>query len=486
MNHWWQIRWLGLLGLCLGWGLLSLLLFRAGVWIPIAAPLALFAATTAAVSFTDRWLENALLRQEVTRLWQTYRHDLVVRAIDLARLSAIFRAHPLTITSLQTSKIGQLSLLAEQFGRSHSAQAAIARSLSIGLVAADLDGFVWFCNPVATAQLQVHLGDALPTCLIPLWLDKDQWHACIQSLQHREPIVPQEIQQDDRWYELKIEPLTYRYSPRLVRSEQPEGLLLLLEDITNKKQIETYLRQQMQGLEELNQLKDEFLSTVSHELRSPLSNIKMITEMLQSANSEEQRNYYLQILDHECDREAELIDDLLNLQRLENDPGLPNLTEIDLQSWLPQLIEPFQERTQARQQMLQLRLSCDLPMLISDQWSLERILAELINNACKYTPPGETITIEVDARPPQTLPSHIRFVVSNSGIEIPPAQLSKIFDKFYRIPNSDRWKQGGSGLGLTLVKKLVDRLDGTIQVASQSNRTQFTVQIPQGSKSEFL
>lgn len=480
MNRWRRRRWIGLLGLCLGWGLLSLLLFRIGYWMPIAAPLALFTATAAAVSLHDRWQENALLRQEVTRLWQTYRQDLVARAIDLSRLSTVFRSTPITSLSVQTSHIAQLSLLAEQFGRSHSAQAAIARSLSIGLVAADLDGFVWFCNPVAAAQLQIHLGDALLTCLIPLWLDKEQWHTCVETLQRQESVAPQEIQQGDRWYELKLEPLIYRHNSVLDQHQQPAGLLLLLEDITDKKQVEAGLRRQMQGLEALNHLKDEFLSTVSHELRSPLSNIKMLIQMLQIDSSEEQRNYYLQILEQECDREAELIEDLLDLQRLEHNHQLPILEEIDLEGWLPHLIEPFQKRTQSRQQMLQLHFTCQPPLLISDKLGLERILSELVNNACKYTPPGETIAVEV-----QTTPAHIHFIVSNSGAEIPSAELPKIFEKFYRIPHGDRWQQGGTGLGLTLVKKLVEWLNGTIQVTSQLNQTTFTIQIPHRNQEPY-
>lgn len=479
-----QGRWLGLLGLGLGWGLLGLLLFRLGYWIPMVAPLVLFTTTTTAVCLAERCQENALLRQEITRLWQTYRQDLVTRAIDLSRLSSVFRTKPISPLSIQTSQIAQLSVLAEQFGRSHSTQAAIARSLSIGLVAADFDGFVWFCNPVATAQLQVHLGDVLSACLIPLWLTREQWDTCQETLQHQKPVDPKEIQRGDRWYELKIEPLIYRHYPNYSNYhhlnlpnpnpyQQPKGLLVVLEDITSKKQIEVHLRQQMQGLAEINQLKDDFLNTVSHELRAPISNIKMMIQMLQLVSSEEQREHYLQILEKECDREAELINDLLDLQRLENRQELSTQETIDLQNWLPYLIEPFYERTRARQQVLQLHCNSPLPTFKADRTGLERILFELINNACKYTPPGEQITVEV-----QATASHVNFSVSNSGNEIPAPELPRIFEKFYRVPNGDRWGQGGTGLGLALVKKLVELSNGTIKVSSQAGQTRFTVQMP--------
>ncbi|HEY9603017.1 MAG TPA: ATP-binding protein, partial [Allocoleopsis sp.] len=103
-------------------------------------------------------------------------------------------------------------------------------------------------------------------------------------------------------------------------------------------------------------------------------------------------------------------------------------------------------------------------------------LTELLNNACKYTPPQETIKI--------TVRSHhgtIQIDVCNSGIVIPANELGLIFDKFYRIPKADRWQQGGTGLGLALVKKLVERMNGTIQVESEADWTCFALVLPLNS-----
>lgn len=260
---------------------------------------------------------------------------------------------------------------------------------------------------------------------------------------------------------------------------------------------------QVKALEELNQLKDDFLNTVSHELRTPIANMRMAIQMLKVGTDQERRDRYMEILQAECNREAELINDLLDLQRLASGTRILDLETIHVQDWLNQIVEAFRERTQIRQQVLQVSISPDLPDLTTDSTSLSRVLAELLNNACKYTPPGETITVSVEAEsapdpegwrvesaenlqfPLQDLPTqsfsdshYLQIKVSNSGVEIPTHELSRIFDKFYRIPGIDRWKQGGTGLGLALVQKLIEHLGGTIQAESNSNHTCFTVKVP--------
>jgi PAS domain S-box-containing protein len=249
---------------------------------------------------------------------------------------------------------------------------------------------------------------------------------------------------------------------------------------------------QVEELEKLHRLKDDFLSTVSHELRSPVANMKMAIQMLEltlSRTSEpalttpqleeahqrytHQLTRYLQILRNECKREIELINDLLDLQRLEAGGQQIALSHIPLQTWLLQVVKPFQERTQTRQQVLQVDIDPDIPLLISDMASLERILAELLTNACKYTPAEETIvlTARMDA-------DIVEICVRNFGTEIPASELPRIFDKFYRVPHADPWKQGGTGLGLALVKKLTEHLNGTIQVESAAGQTCFRVKFP--------
>lgn len=247
---------------------------------------------------------------------------------------------------------------------------------------------------------------------------------------------------------------------------------------------------EVRALERLNQLKDDFLSTVSHELRTPLSNIKMAIHMLRTAPNPERQQRYLQILEAECSRETELINDLLDLQRLENDSYRVSPEPIVLQEWLPSIMAPFLSRAQSRQQHLHINLPNNTPTVISDRKSLERILAELLNNACKYTSPNHSITLDVKYTPaadPQVFKLYAyeateavditTFVISNEA-DIPATEIPRMFEKFYRIPKSDPWQQGGTGLGLALIKKLVEMLHGSIDADSRNGWTILTVHLP--------
>ncbi len=308
------------------------------------------------------------------------------------------------------------------------------------------------------------------------------------------------------------------------------GAVLVFRDITERQQAQAAQKKQLEQerllaqLEKLNELKDDFLSTVSHELRTPMSNMKMAIQMLKSAPTAERSQLYLNILQNECNREIELINDVLDMQRLESASYPLLLNEnIILKDWLPNVVEPFRARMQENQQILHLNLEDDLPLLVTYRGSLERILAELLNNACKYTGTGGEVILSVrlqhirelgelgelrgrgaegqrelgelgsEPNPKSkiqnpklnyqlpitnslSIPSII-FTISNQA-EIPSVELPRIFEKFYRVTSNDRWKRGGTGLGLALVQKLVDHLQGMIHVDSSDGWTTFTVELP--------
>ncbi|MBD2459737.1 GAF domain-containing protein [Oscillatoria sp. FACHB-1407] len=252
---------------------------------------------------------------------------------------------------------------------------------------------------------------------------------------------------------------------------------------------------QIEELARLNQLKDDFLSTVSHELRTPMSSMKMAIQMLEIClrpfdvfeSDTNPINRYFQILQTECQREITLINDLLDLTRIDSGSDPLNLSPIHLQFWVMHVSEPFFQRTYHQEQRLEMLIPDDLPPFTTDLLYLERALTELLHNAFKYTPPGETITVSARLAEDQSTTNrltadntnHFLFIeVSNSGVEIPEIERDRIFDKFYRIPNNDPWKHGGTGLGLSLVKKLVQRLGGTIWVESGDNLTRFIMQFP--------
>ena len=275
-------------------------------------------------------------------------------------------------------------------------------------------------------------------------------------------------------------PVDYSAAPILDNQGNITGAVLVFRDITERQRAESARQKQTEQeltiaeLERLNQLKDEFLSTVSHELRTPLTNIKMALQMLKVSSAAGHSQRYVEILQTECNREIELINDLLDLQRLEAASYPFFLPEtVNLQQWFPNFIEPFRNRTQEHQQSLQVNLPVELPPLISDHTSLKRIVGELLNNACKYTPAGGEIVLSVCHN---SSSSSTIFTISNQT-EISVTELPRIFEKFYRVPNADPWKQGGTGLGLALVQKLVEQMQGTIQVKSGEGWTTFIVEL---------
>jgi two-component system, sensor histidine kinase and response regulator len=237
------------------------------------------------------------------------------------------------------------------------------------------------------------------------------------------------------------------------------------------------LQQQMQDLREMNVIKDDMLSTVSHDMRAPLMNMKMAIEMLQICGDSPKREHYLEILRDECLRESQMVDNLLDLKRLESRDYQLIAEPLDLAPWLTEVVERFRLRTDMANQRLCLQAEAPSPGVACDRSSLERVVVELINNACKYTPSGGTIEViaTISALPP-TIPSTWTLIVQNQAT-IAPEALPHIFDKFYRGPKSQT-QATGSGLGLALVKEFVQRLGGTIAVSCAGGWTRFTVELP--------
>ncbi|MEH2065118.1 MAG: response regulator [Nostoc sp.] len=266
-----------------------------------------------------------------------------------------------------------------------------------------------------------------------------------------------------------------------------------------------YQREKLSQSQRLNQLKKNFLGTASHEMRMPLLNIKMTISVLENLleregilNSEllspfESVASYLTILRQQSEEGLDLVNNLLSLQMIDTDTYPLELTSFQLQDWLPQTALYFRERARSQQQIFQVSIPENLPPMVSDLGVVTKIISELLNNACKYSPPDEEIRLTVkiiyitksainkDAQSGIITNSQLPFfeiTISNSGVIIPKKEQSRIFEPFYRIPHNDFWKIGGTGLGLALVKNLVEYIQGTIEVTSIQDLTIFTVLLP--------
>jgi len=259
----------------------------------------------------------------------------------------------------------------------------------------------------------------------------------------------------------------------------------LVEQVSNQcaiaiRQARLYEKSQAQikELEKLNTLKDDFLKTISHELRTPMTSILLASQTLEKlietqgirGIKSDKFQRVFQIFKGSCEQQNKSVSDLLTLCYLdaENATLIPEM--IDLQIFIVKLIEPFKEQIKRQQQNLNINIPEDISPLHSDITLLERVIKELITNACKYTPAEETITVTAEEKD-----NNIYLSVNNSGIEIPLEEQEYIFEKFYRIPSHDPWKHGGSGIGLALVKKLVNLLDATVKLDSQAGETTFTI-----------
>ncbi len=230
--------------------------------------------------------------------------------------------------------------------------------------------------------------------------------------------------------------------------------------------------------------KNDFINNISHDLRAPLMNIKMAVRMLKISLAADpnisplllghQGEKYLKILDLECDREIELINHILDLQRLELAIDQTIIETIELKSWLSHTIEPFIYRTDTYGQKLTITVCDELPTIATDRLAITKIITELLNNACKYTYTDGNILVKIDSQPSS---GWLSIVVKNQA-EIEQQYLPRIFDRFYRVPGADRSHQNGTGLGLSLVQKLVIQLNGQIQVSSNDGWTEFAVKLP--------
>jgi len=247
---------------------------------------------------------------------------------------------------------------------------------------------------------------------------------------------------------------------------------------------------QIRELEKLNQIREDFLSTTSHELRTPLSSIKTATQLMGTLlrQSNEVLNPKLErclnILQEECDREINLINDLLLLQQLNAGTHPFVVSTVNLQEWIPQTVEKIKSTFNKYQLSYQVDISSEIRPIKTDLFMLNRVLEELLRNASKFTPPGETVSVIAKCikNTDQHTCDQIQIQVINTGIEISADEIPNIFKQFYRIPSNDPWKHGGTGLGLALVKKLVSLLGGTIQVTSGELTTCFRVDLPLNSE----
>ncbi len=226
---------------------------------------------------------------------------------------------------------------------------------------------------------------------------------------------------------------------------------------------------------EADRLRSEFVSNASHELRTPVTSMRLLIESLLDGAHEdpEIRLSFLDDLEREAARLHELVNDLLDLSALESRRGF-DLSEVDIREVLKEAIATVQPQATGGG----LELSCPLPdtpiHLRVDRFRFGQIFVNLLANAIKFTPRGGRIDLTVHPRADEVL-----LQVRDTGIGIPASDLPHIFDRFFRVSRDRGRSQGGSGLGLSIVRQSVEVHGGQIDVTSvEGHGTTFTVHMP--------
>ncbi len=249
------------------------------------------------------------------------------------------------------------------------------------------------------------------------------------------------------------------YVEPLYRQGELFGKLLVHRDVTAEY--------------EIDRMKSEFVSTVSHELRTPLASVLGFAELLlhRELTPERQRKY-IATIHQEANRLTTLINDFLDLQRMESGKQGYEMKEMLLEEVMQDVIGLQQVNT--GQHTLTWDNQSPEALVYADRSKLHQVFMNLISNAIKYSPNGGRIAIACRLQG-----HHLHISVTDSGLGIPEEAMPKLFDKFYRVDNTDRREIGGTGLGLAIVKEIIERHQGTITVTSRLGEGScFTVTLP--------
>jgi two-component system phosphate regulon sensor histidine kinase PhoR len=242
---------------------------------------------------------------------------------------------------------------------------------------------------------------------------------------------------------------------------ESHGLVLVFHDITELRRVE--------------QVRKDFVANVSHELRTPLTAIKGYIEALEDGAFEdrEQRDRFLETIRKQTDRLNLIITDLLLLAKIESGQVPIKQEPVALAGLIDRTIGLLKRLIEQKQHRVVMKIPAALPPILGDEERLGQVFSNLLDNAIKYTPEEGTITLKATAND-----TFVEVVVEDTGIGIPPQDLPRIFERFYRVDKARSRELGGTGLGLSIVKHLVEGHGGTVWAESRGKGTRFVVRLP--------
>jgi two-component system, OmpR family, phosphate regulon sensor histidine kinase PhoR len=345
---------------------------------------------------------------------------------------------------------------------------ALLGSMSEGLIAVDKQGKIVLINNVAVQLLEL----PTPQSLIGSSLfDVAKFHtakdAPLPKMHHPAAITLEKGKANGDVFTFHHKDATkilinVNANPVLLEGEIA-GAIIVLRDVTKEK--------------EIDRMKTEFISLASHQLRTPLSAIKWYTEMLLSADAGKlnpDQNDFAQNIYDSSERMIELVNSLLNISRIESGRIIVDPKPTDLKELVSGIIADLKAKTEEHQQTLVISVHRDLPKINLDPRLIGQVYMNLLTNAIKYTPKGGEISVFISKKGNQVLSQ-----VTDNGYGIPKSQHDKVFQKFFRAENIVKVETDGTGLGLYLIKAIIESSGGKIWFDSEEGKgTTFWFTLP--------
>jgi len=247
-----------------------------------------------------------------------------------------------------------------------------------------------------------------------------------------------------------------------VAQKESVAAVLVFHDVTNLKRLE--------------RVRKDFVANVSHELRTPLTSIKGYIEALIDGAKDDPEKFgeFLKIIQKHTDQLNILLYDLLQLSTIESGQYQWRHVAVSVSEMIEKAVHLLRPTAEKKRQTISIDCQADIGTVNGDADKLTQVLINLIDNAIKYTPEGGEISIQ--ARPVENT---VKFAVADTGIGIPPREIPRIFERFYRVDRARSRAMGGTGLGLSIVKHIVEAHGGTVSVESEMGEgSRFVVSLP--------
>jgi two-component system phosphate regulon sensor histidine kinase PhoR len=363
------------------------------------------------------------------------------------------------VVDRSTLRVKELEATINVYSIEKEQMEAVLRSLPIAVLVTDRYNELMLSNDAAQRLFEMENTQDRPVAEILRWQELVE---LIEETANRKVKVPRRVVELP-YQEEGGDPKVFRIilSSIADHTNQILGVVTIIQDATKDR--------------EIDRMKSEFVANVSHELKTPLSSIKAYTEMLLDgeAQDEESRKEFCTIIESETDRLSSMIDNLLDLSRLEAGVIEMNMERVNLITMLKSIEDTMRPTATKKRIELKTDISQYIVPVLGDAGQLNRVFVNLVSNAIKYTKEGGRVDIK--ARLEGDL---IRVDVRDSGLGIPEESLSKIFEKFYRVKENQTAAKG-TGMGLAMVKRILEIHNAEIKVNSKvAEGSCFSVFIP--------